>query len=310
MANYALLGNIAFDLLSAPTGFDENHSAVFAEHEVLSGKPKLQAMGMALTEFTLQLQLHHQLAPVESRYQALLTAQESQEALALVLGFSKFKGHFVVTNVSSSVLFTDNKGNALARDVSLTLREFVGNQQAGILGAALSLAGNSPLASIVPKGLSNFVSQANQIMNKGIAVARQVKQVVVDVKNAVEIVKALKDNPLAALSEMSGILNTLDGSFGSLAEMVGLGNAFASLTQGVRGATDFMQDLTKLSGHLNTAYTLFKSGIGGNELGEWFDLGVKAIESADALSESLAKNSAKMTAWIAIRADSEEENDE
>ena len=307
MANYALLGNIAFDLLSAPTGFDESRSAVFAEHEVLSGKPKLQAMGMTLTDVTLQLQLHHQLAPVESRYQALLTAQESQEALALVFGFSKFKGHFVVT---STVLFTDGKGNALARDVSLTLREFVGNPQAGILGAALSLAGNSPLASIVPKGLSNFVSQANQLMNKGIAVARQVKQVVADVKSAVEIVKHLKDNPLAALSEISGIVNTLGGSFGGFAEIVGLGNAFASLTEGVRGAAGFMQDLTTLSGHLNTAYSLFKSGIEGDELGEWFDLGVKAIESADVVSESLAKNSAKMTAWIAIRADSGEDNDE
>ncbi|EIJ68062.1 phage tail protein [Pasteurella bettyae] len=310
MSNYALLGNIAFDLLSAPTGFDESRSAVFAEHEVLSGKPKLQAMGMALTDVTLQLQLHHQLAPVENRYQALLTAQESQEALALVFGFSKFKGHFVITDVTSTVLFTDGKGNALARDVSLTLREFVGNPQAGILGAALSLADNSPLASIVPKGLSNFVSQANQLMSKGIAVARQVKQVVADVKSAVEIMKHLKDNPLAALSEISGIVNTLGGSFGGLAEMVGLGNAFASLTEGVRGAAGFMQDLTTLSGHLNTAYSLFKSGIEGDELGEWFDLGVKAIESADLVSESLAKNSAKMTAWIAIRADSGEDNDE
>ena len=310
MANYALLGNIAFDLLSAPTGFDESRSAVFAEHEVLSGKSKLQAMGMALTEVTLQLQLHHQLAPVESRYQALLTAQDSQEALALVFGFSKFKGHFVITDVTSTVLFTDGKGNALARDVSLTLQEFVGNPQAGILGAALSLAGNSPLASIIPKGLSNFVSQTNQLISKGIAVARQVKQAVSDVKSAVEIVKNLKNNPLAALSEISGIVNALGGSFSGLAEMVGLGKAFATLTEGVRGAAGFMQDLTTLSGHLNTAYSLFKSGIEGDELGEWFDLGVKAIESAEVVSESLAKNSAKMTAWIAIRADSGEDNDE
>lgn len=59
--SYALLGNIAFDLLNAPSGLDERRSATFAEHQVLSGKPKLQAMGLDLTEITLQLSLHHQL---------------------------------------------------------------------------------------------------------------------------------------------------------------------------------------------------------------------------------------------------------
>ena len=84
--NFALLGNIAFDLLNAPTAFDERRSANYAEHAVLSGKPRLQAMGLDLTEITLQLKLHHQLAPVDERYQALIAAKEKQEALALVLG--------------------------------------------------------------------------------------------------------------------------------------------------------------------------------------------------------------------------------
>ncbi|QIW15857.1 phage tail protein [Pasteurellaceae bacterium RH1A] len=310
MANYALLGTIVFDLLSAPESLDERHAASFAEHSVLSGKPKLQAMGMELAELNLKLQLHHQLAPVESRYQALLAAQASQEPLALVLGFSKFKGHFVITDVSSQALFTDSQGNALAREISLSLREFAGDVQKGLWGSALSLGGNSPLTSIIPKGLSNFVEQATQMISRGVKIARQAKQVISEVKSTLAVVKNLRDNPLAALNELGAVVQSLGGSVGGLAEMAGLGEAFKAVTAHVSGASAFMDDLTALSSELNSAYSLFKSGLNGSEMGEWFDLGVQAIDSAEAISDTLANYSAKLTAWIAVRHDTQEDVNE
>lgn len=301
--SYALLGNIAFDLLNAPTGLDERRSAAFAEHQVLSGKPKLQAMGLELTEITLQLSLHHQLGAVEARYQALINAKESQQALALVFGFSKFVGHFVITDVSSQTLLTDERGNALAREVSVSLREFAGNVGQGVLGAALSIGGNSPLASILPKGLTQFVSRAKQLITQGIQVYRQTRQVISEVKQTVAVMKSLARNPREALLQLPFIVNSLGTSLAGLGEMVGLKESVAWLTNGIKEATPFMQGLADLSVEVDTAYHLFKQGLNGNEMGEWFDLGVRAIDSAEAVGESLAKNSAELTAWIAIRAD-------
>lgn len=302
--SYALLGDIAFDLLHAPTGFDERRSANFAEHQVLSGKPRLQAMGLALTEITLQLRLHHQLGAVESRYQALITAKEKQEALALVLGFSKFKGNFVITDLSSNVLFTDEKGNPLAREVSLTLREFVGETGAGILGKALAINGNSPLASILPKGLSEFISKARQMISKGVQIYRQARQTITDVKNAIAIIKAMADNPLEALSQLPFVIDSLSGSLGGLAELVGLKDEFEQFAPHIAGVKEFTQGVGELAEQLNTAQSLFISGLNGRSFnGGWFELSEQAIEQAATLSESMAKPAAKMTAWIAIRGD-------
>lgn len=304
--NFALLGNIAFDLLNAPSALDERRTATFAEHAVLAGKPRLQAMGDDLTEITLQLRLHHQLAPVESRYQALVTAKEKLEPLALVLGFSQFKGHFVITEIGSQVLFSDAEGNPLAREVSVTLREFVGNTGKGLLGAALSIGGNSPLASLLPKGLTDFVSQAAKMVQKGIKIYRQTRQAISAVRETIAVMKAIANNPLEAIGQLPAVLNHLGGSVGGLAEMVGLGNSFATLTQGLKGAEPFLLGMVELSEHLKTAQMEFKRGLNERHLGEWFDLGVKAIDNADEVAQSITKPAAQLTAWIAIRGDSPE----
>lgn len=302
--NFALLGNIAFDLLNAPSALDEKRSATFVEHAVLAGKPRLQSMGDNLTEITLQLRLHYQLAPVESRYQALVTAKEKQAPLALVLGFSHFKGHFVITELSSQTLFADEKGNALAREVSLTLREFVGNTTQGIVGTALALNGHSPLASLLPKGLSNFVSKTAQLVSKGITVYRQTRQAINSVRETLTVMKTLIQRPLDALGYLPTLVGQLDSSLGGLADMLGLSEAFSVLSQGLKGATPFLVGLQELSEHLNTAQREFKLGLKDRNLGAWFDLGVKAIDNADEVMQSMMKPAAQLTAWIAIRGDS------
>lgn len=304
--SYALLGHIAFDLLNAPTALDERRSATFAEHEVLSGKPRLQAMGVNLTEITLNLSLHHQLGAVESRYQALIAAKESQQALALVLGFSKFKGHFVITDLSSQALFTDERGNALARDISVTLREFVGNTQVGILGAAMQLGANSLLGSLLPKGAVQLINQTKNLITKGIQVYRQVRQVVDEVRNVVTVMRTLAHDPLTALSQLPFVVESLDGSLGNLREMFGLSNSFSMLTAGIGGTSNFLRDLGEVADNLNGLQSQFKQGLNDNKLGEWFDLGVKGIDDTDYLLEQMSAPVAQMSAWIVLRADEPE----
>ncbi|TNG92252.1 phage tail protein [Pasteurellaceae bacterium USgator11] len=303
MMSYALLGHIAFDLLNAPTVLDERRSAVYAQHDVLSGKPRLQAMGVALTEITLNLSLHHQLGAVDSRYQALIAAKESQQALALVLGFSKFKGHFVITELSSQALYTDSRGNALAREISITLREFVGNSQSGLLGAALKLGANSPLGSLLPQSAVRLIKQTKNLVTKGIQVYRQTRQTIDEVRNLVTLMKTLHHDPLTALSHLPFVVENLGSSLGQLREMLGLSNSFAMLTHGIGGTNTFLRDLGEIADSLNGLQSQFKQGLNDNKLGEWFDLGVKAIDDTEYLLEQMSAPVAQMTAWIVLRAD-------
>lgn len=301
--SFALLGDIAFDLITAPTSFDEKRSASFVEHAVLSGKPRLQAMGDDLTEITLQLRLHYQLAPVEPRYQALINAKEKQAPLALVLGLSQFKGHFVISELSSQTLFSDANGNALAREVSLTLREFIGNTAQGVLGTALSVGGNSPLASFIPQSLTNFVGKATQLVSKGVKAYRQARQAIIAVREAVTTMKSLSHSPLEAMKALPALLQHLEKSTSGLAEMVGLQHAFSQCTQGLRGAEPFLNNMVALSEQLTAVQQAFKQGLNAQEFGGWFDLGVKAVENADEVAQAMAHSTAQLTAWLAVRGD-------
>ena len=301
--SYALLGGIAFDLLNAPTALDERHTAVFAEHQVLSGKPRLQAMGLDLVEMTLRLNLHHKLGDVERRYQALKEAKSGQQALALMMGNNQFRGHYVITELSSTIVFTDDKGNALAREVNVSLREFVGNSQPGLLGGALQLGTNSPLASILPPGALVGINAVKHVVTKGIQVYRQVKQTVNEVRNTAILIKTLAKDPLSAIAQLPGALNMLGVSTGALSEMLGMRDTFNVLTQGIAGAADFMRDIQEVSGCLNEVKSQFNLGLNDNAVGNWFDLGVQAVTEAENILDRLSAPAAQMTAWIAIRAD-------
>ena len=46
---FAMLGDVRFELLSSFTDFEETHTAAYAKHEVLAGRPRLQAMGPFIT---------------------------------------------------------------------------------------------------------------------------------------------------------------------------------------------------------------------------------------------------------------------
>lgn len=304
--SYALLGDIAFDLLNAPTSLDEKHSATYAQHDVLSGRPRLQAIGNELTELTLNLNLHYMLGSVDGRYQELILAKENQQALALVIGFSRFKGYFVITDVQSQALYTDSRGNTLARDVSLTLREFVGNQGQDVLGLALQLGASSPLGAVLPAGAIKAINQTKTLITKGVQLYQQTKRVINNVRNTVTLMKTLANDPLVALTQLPFALDSVNKAIGPLGEMLGLSNSFNALTQGIAGTQYFIRDMAEIADNLNVFQSAFKQGLNDSELGTWFDVGVKALESCDTVIERLSEPVTQMTAWIVLREDSNE----
>ena len=299
---YFMLGNIAFEPVNL-TDFSETHSADFAEHAVLKGKPRLQAMGEKLSELSFAIRLHHKIGGVESRYQALLAAKAKQEALALMWG-SKYKGNFVITDISSTTLFTDGKGNALAREMNISLREFVGNSQNSLLGAALNVGGKSLLGSILPQGLVNTLSTAKRAVRRAVEIYQQGKRAVDEVRNTVAVVRQLASYPASALAYLPSTLVNLNNALGSFGDVVGMQSALA-------GVRDFLPVVSKFSRDVSAVYDdlqIMKQSFSKAESSGWDDWFKPADESLSNINErldNLANPVAKMTAWIVLRTDEE-----
>ena len=65
---FAMLGEVRFELLGSFTDLEETHAAAYAKHEVLAGRPRLQAMGNDLTQLRFGLKLHWKLGDVDAAY--------------------------------------------------------------------------------------------------------------------------------------------------------------------------------------------------------------------------------------------------
>lgn len=304
---YFMLGNIAFEPVNL-TDFSETYSADFAEHAVLKGKPKLQAMGEKLTDLSFAIRLHHKIGGVESRYQSLLSAKAKQDALALMWG-SKYKGNFVITDISSTTLFTDDKGNALAREMNISLKEFVGNGQAGLLGAALNVGGKSLLGSILPKGLTNTLSTVKSTVSRGVELYNQGKRAVDEVRNTVAVVRQLAHDPASALAYLPSALANLDNALGGFGELVGMQSAFEGVRQYLPAISEFSRDVSAIYDDLQIMKQRFSRASADSEWNNWFTPADNALTEINERLDNSANSVAKMTAWIVLREDENVENE-
>lgn len=198
---FAMLGNIPFFIKNAPTAISETHQANFAEHQVLSGKAQLQRMPLSLQEFEFYLHLHFKLGNVEQAYLALLQALEEQAPLPLMIGNSRYKGKFVIVKLTSQTLTADTQGNALEREVQLSLKESIEKPQAH-QGKAMMQKEMPPVLAKSLNAITKVTSQAREVMNKGLKVAKDVQNAYAQVQSIANLVKQVKHNPLGVLNAL------------------------------------------------------------------------------------------------------------
>lgn len=307
---YFMLGNIAFEPVNL-TDFSENHAADFAEHAVLKGKPRLQAMGEKLTELSFAIRLHHKIGGVESRYQALLAAKAKQEALALIWGAGKYKGNFVITDIYSATLFTDKLGNALAREMTINLREYVGDIDDNPLGAALNLGSNSLLGSILPDGAVKVLSDMKETVQKGAELFNQGRQIVNEVRNTIAIVRQLTDDPTAALAYLPDVLGNLDGALDKFGELTDMSELFGGIRKVLPAVGEFSREMGGIYDNLMIIKDslTFGSQSDGANWNDWFTPADNALSDINERIDNVGVSVAAMTAWIVLRKDEDMTND-
>lgn len=155
---FAQLGDVRFELLSSFTSLEETHAAHFAKHDVLKGRPRLQAMGNDLTELRFGVKLHWKLGDVDTAYKGLIAAKEAQQAVSLVYGSGRFVGWFVIARLTSRTTIMDGKGRTAARELDVELTEFIGDPNNPLPTPAVLSGSQNPLLAMLPESVKSQVS--------------------------------------------------------------------------------------------------------------------------------------------------------
>ena len=169
---YAMLGEVRFELLNSFTSLETQHAANFAKHEVLKGRPRLQALQNELTTLRFSLKLHWRLGNPDTAYKGLLSALEAQQAVSLVYGSGRFVGWFVLERLTERTLIQDAQGRTAARELDVELTQFVGDPNNPLPTPAVKSGGQNPLLSLLPESVQAKAGKLISAVEKGVKIYR------------------------------------------------------------------------------------------------------------------------------------------
>lgn len=296
---FAQLGDVRFELLQGFTSLEESHTAGFAKHEVLKGRPRLQATGNDLTTVRFGLKLHWKLGNPDTAFKGLLAAKEAQQAVSLVYGSGRFAGWWVIENLTARTLITDAKGRTAAREVDVELTEFVGDPNNPLPAPAVAAKGKNPLLSLLPESVQAKASDVMKAVEKGVKIYRAAEESIGQVRQMITAAKELKNDP-------SALLNLAGDALGIGSETLGRLNALPEITAvmgDLKGAAEFAAQAGQAANRLGSAVGSLRSGIEGGSIGSWLDGAAEAAGSAFDSIQNGAAAAETLTAWLAGRKD-------
>lgn len=122
---YLKLGELKLTMQEGLTEFNEKIGFSYAKHEILEGKPVLQATGAELSEISLQISLYAYLGDdipvIMSQLDKMCLSGEPQK---LIFANGVFKGEYCITAREATVNRTDSIGNILSSTFNLSLLEY------------------------------------------------------------------------------------------------------------------------------------------------------------------------------------------
>lgn len=122
---FCTIGDLTLQLAEAPATWREKGAFEFAEHPVLEGRPKLQAIGAKLAELQLEFQYHAGQVDIGFITNRLAEMRDGAEVVAVTMGDGEYLGEFVITECTFDRGATFDNGTSLTASLSVTLREYV-----------------------------------------------------------------------------------------------------------------------------------------------------------------------------------------
>lgn len=261
---FALLGDIQFDLITYFDGFESQFGVDYAEHALIDGKPRLQRVGDKLDEIRIQLSFHLQFCDPEQELLKLRTALSAHQAMALVLGNGDYKGWFVLTDVQATSKQTDKAGALIALDASITLREFVGDKKNPLQPPAVQpklppvAATSLPVGQLSQAAIPSAGAALRDSIRQVVSCANQARAGLRTAMDAVAVAQQLRDNPLAAMNQVPGVVRNIERASLPLASMA---PALSAVTGVMPAAATALQASSTALTAVQDAQSLLASGV-------------------------------------------------
>lgn len=295
---YAMLGDVRFETLQSFSSLEAQHSAKFAKHEVLKGRPRLQAMENELTTLRFGLKLHWMLGNPDTAYKGLLAALEAQQAVSLVYGSGRFVGWFVIESLTERTLIQDSKGRTAARELDVELTEFVGDPNNPLPTPGVA-NGQNPLLAMLPESVRAPLSKVADAVQTGVRIYRSVEQEVGQLQTLIAHARELKHDPLALLGVVGDAVNLGGTALGKLNSLPEVGKYIGNLS----GAAEMLSYGGQAARELSGGLAALRNGAQSGTVGGWLEGGAAAIASAADSLNNGARGAQSLTAWLAGRKD-------
>ena len=296
---YAMLGDVRFETLQSFASLEAQHSAKFAKHEVLKGRPRLQAMENDLTTLRFGLKLHWMLGNPDTAYKGLLAALEAQQAVSLVYGSGRFVGWFVIESLTERTLIQDSKGRTAARELDVELTEFVGDPNNPLPTPAIISGKQNPLLSLLPESVQAQAADVMQAVETGVKVYRAAENGIEQMQGIITAAKELRNDP-------AGALNLIGDALGVGGDVLGKLNGLPEVTAllgDLSGAAEMATQLGAAGNALGSTVASMRAGYESGTIGGWLDAAADSITTASEAVANGASAAEKLTGWLATRSD-------
>tara|TARA_R110000782_G_scaffold123923_3_gene215425 strand:- start:1089 stop:1946 length:858 start_codon:yes stop_codon:yes gene_type:complete len=236
---YAQLGNIRFEGLKGFSSFSHERGVNYAQHELINGKPRLQAVGDNLDTISFSMYLHSEFTDPESDIEVLRTAMQEREVLPLILGNGRVLGFFVIPSFSQSNSFTDPVGNLIETTLNIELLEDFSDsplrkaELQAINNAFATSTRSSNIRSVLPAKLSQGMAISGEISK--ITTSAKVTDIYIDNVNKNANQSAYWSGKInKSLTDIEGSLTNVQSSLSQASELQNLAQsmpaAIADLT--------------------------------------------------------------------------------
>ena len=218
------MGDIEFDLLTAPSDWNMARAIDIAEIPLIGGKPQLQFTGQKLTELKVELEFHYTFCTPEFEIKKLNDALNAHVPLELVMGNGQWIGWFVIQSIDAMTRQAGRDGQILAARVTVNLREgdgVVGQNTKPLamrdnyttlftdaeLAAFSYSAKDRPYPPKSPPGLLAQLNNAAQMVQLALSKINQAMQLY-------NTAKTFAKNPKLMLHHMGGLTSQIGGLLG------------------------------------------------------------------------------------------------
>ena len=127
MSLYAVLNDVELEIITWLDGLSMRYGAEYAEQGLIGRKSLLQYTRHKPDEVRIDARLHAQWCNPADEVRRIKDKMDAKEPVAFVLGTGEYRGVFVITEAEVKTTQTDGYGSAIAFELSITLREYVGD---------------------------------------------------------------------------------------------------------------------------------------------------------------------------------------